>query len=552
MKKISFLALVAAVIAATALGSCKEKQTFTPAVTSTSADVPGWTLNADKPIEFDWYINFSWARMNWGTSSVTKQITEKTGVNIRFITPVGNEDERLNALIAGGALPDIITLGWYQSQIPMMIDAGLVLPLNELAKEYDPFFFRIADPEKIGWYTQPDGNVYGYPNSSYSPSDMEKLDGKVDSYQNFLVRKDMYEAIGSPDMTTPEGFLNALRAAKNMFPTVDGQPLIPLGFGEFSATGGGNLDTYLLSFLALSRETPDGKYNDPTIGPDLPDYVLWLKTFRQAASEGLIPMDVFVDRRTQIDERAAQGRYFAMLYSSWDMNDAQTARWRVDPNTAYIAVDGPKNSAGDPHTLGGGGISGWTLTMISKNVKDKARAIQFISYLMSEEGQMDTVFGVPEDNPFGLPPSFSFVDGVPTLLPDQVEMKVQDPVRYDAEIGADGANWMLVDAPWRDQFPKTFSPQQEQPLEWSRPYVKSFSVYDRLDLEPGSDLAVALDTIKRRWGQDLPKLILASSDAEFDRIWSDFQAFKISTGYDRVQERQTELMNRNKAALQTK
>ena len=52
----------------------------------------------------------------------------------------------------------------------------------------------------------------------------------------FLVRKDMYEALGKPDMTTPEGFLGALRAAKAKFGTVNGQPLIPVGFQEFTDT----------------------------------------------------------------------------------------------------------------------------------------------------------------------------------------------------------------------------------------------------------------------------------------------------------------------------
>lgn len=55
-----------------------------------------------------------------------------------------------------------------------MIEGDLVLPLNKLADEYDPYFYKVSDKDKLGWYTQPDGNVYGYPNSSSSPADYKQ------------------------------------------------------------------------------------------------------------------------------------------------------------------------------------------------------------------------------------------------------------------------------------------------------------------------------------------------------------------------------------------
>jgi pseudouridine kinase len=82
---------VAIAVLAGTLVSCGGKKKFIPAVPSTSADVPGWTLNADKPIQFDWYIHFSWFNRQWGTSRVSKYITEKTGVDVRFIGVIGDD-----------------------------------------------------------------------------------------------------------------------------------------------------------------------------------------------------------------------------------------------------------------------------------------------------------------------------------------------------------------------------------------------------------------------------------------------------------------------------
>ena len=549
MKKCFFIAAV--VLAALMLMSCpgNRRPRGAGSIGSDSPDIPGWTLNVDKPIQFDWYIHFNWFTRQWGTSRVSQYITAKTGVDVRFLTPAGAEDDRLNTMIAGGVLPDFITLGWWAGQIPLMIDAGLLYALNELAELYDPFFFTVANPDRLAWYTHADGNVYGYPNASFTASDIERFQGQLTSNQTFLVRKDMYEALGRPDMTTPEGFLNALRRAREMFPTIGGQPLIPLTFGPFDATGNTTLQSYLLNFLAIPPETPCGMFYDPDLGPTHPDYIMWLRTFRQAASEGLIPMDVFVNNRPQIEELAAQGRFFAMLYQNWDMQAPQHARFAIDPNTIYIAVDGPRNSAGDPHTLASGAISGWTLTLISRNVRDRPRAIQFLSYMLSEEGQMTLFFGVPEDNPFGIEPTFTWVDGVPTLLPEIAYMDRYDKNRQEIEIGVQFTYWMLMNNPWTFQFPREYSPALAQPQLWTRPFVTSFSVYDRLDMEPGSDYALIRAAIQRRWGQDLPRLILAPTDAEFDRIWNDFQTFKMAQGFERLQARQTELLNANRVRL---
>jgi len=120
-----------------------------PAATP-SADEPGWKSDTS-PITFDWYLNFAWFPNKWGVDPTSQYVTKKTGVNINFIVPAGNENEKLNTLIASGKLPDFITLGWWEDGVKKMIEGGLVEPLNKLAEQYDPYFFKVADPDKLGW-----------------------------------------------------------------------------------------------------------------------------------------------------------------------------------------------------------------------------------------------------------------------------------------------------------------------------------------------------------------------------------------------------------------
>lgn len=500
----------------------KESDAATPAPTL-NADEPGWKAAAANPITFDWYMNFSWFNKKWADDATSTYVTKKTGVKVNFIVPAGNENEKLNTMIASGKLPDFITLGWNEEAVKKMVAGKLVLPLNELADQYDPYFYKVADPAKLGWYKNDDGKVYGYPNASSSPEDYKKYGENFFSNQTFEVRKDMYEAIGSPDMSTPEGFLNALQLAKEKFPDVNGQPLIPLGLHEFTETGNYSLEAYLQNFLAIPQQK-DGKLYDRRTDPE---YVSWLKTFRKANELGLIAKDVYIDKRPQMEEKIAQGRYFAMLYQRSDFAAQNTALYQKDPNTAYIAVNGPANSKKEAPTLSGPGISGWTLTLISKDVKDKARAVQFLSYLLSEEGNKDLFLGEK-----GV--TYDTIDGKDQFLPEVVNLLNKDRNAFDQKYGASFTYWMLMDTNMNLQWaPPSVDPQKKME-EWTRGKVISMAEFDNLDPSSTSEEGISGSKIARNWGKALPKMLLAKSDAEFDEIFTKFLKDRDAAGIDKI------------------
>jgi putative aldouronate transport system substrate-binding protein len=488
-----------------------------------NADEAAWKSDT-KPITFDWYLNFSWFPNKWGVDATSQYITKKTGVNVNFIVPAGNENEKLNTMIASGKLPDFITLGWYEDAVKKMIEGKMVLPLNDLAKQYDPYFFKVADPAKISWYTQKDGNFYGYPNASSSSQDYKKYGENFVSNQTFMVRKDMYEALGKPDMRTPEGFLNALKAAKEKFPAVNGQPLIPLGLHEFTDTGNYSLEGYLQNFLAVPYEK-DGKLYDRSTDPE---YVNWLKTFRKANESGLLAKDIFIDKRPQMEEKIAQGRYFAMLYQRSDFAKQNISLYQKDPNTAYIAVDGPANSKKDAPTLSGPGISGWTVTLISKDVKDKARAIKFLSYLISEEGNKDLFLGEK-----GV--SYDTIDGKDQFKPEVVDLLNKDRATFDKKYGSSYTFWMLMDTNMNLKWAPPSVEPAKQPEEWTKGKTKSFSQYDNINPTGTSEEGIASNKIAQNWGKTLPKLLLTKSDAEFDQVFDKFQSDRKAAGLDKIQ-----------------
>lgn len=490
--------------------------------TKPNGDEPGWKSDTS-PITFDWYMNFSWFNKKWGGDATSEYITKKTGVKVNFIVPAGNENEKLNTMIASGKLPDFLTLGWSEEAVKKMIDGKLVLPINELADQYDPYFIKVADPAKLGWYTKPDGNVYGYPNASSSPEDYKKYGSNFTSNQTFEVRKDMYEAIGSPDMSTPEGFLNALKLAKEKFPDVNGQPLIPLGLHEFGETGNYSLEGYLQNLLAIPQQV-DGKLYDRRLDPE---YITWLKTFRKANEMDLLSKDIFIDKRPQMEEKIAQGRYFAMLYQRSDFDAQNISLYQKDPNTSYIAINGPANSKKEAPTLSGPGISGWTLTLISKDVKDKKRAIEFLTYLISEEGNKDMFLGEK-----GV--TYDTIDGKDQFLPEVVKLLNTDRSAFDQKYGASYTYWMLMDTNMNLQWAPPGVDPQKQMADWTKGKSISMSEFDNLDAPSTSEEGIAGSKNTRSWGKLLPKLLLAKSDAEFDDLWNKYVDERNNNKQDKI------------------
>ena len=503
-----------------------------------SSETIGWKKYAaeQNPVTLNWYINYSWFTMDWGKNMVSKQITKDTGVNINFDTPAGNQEETINALVASDSLPDIVTLGWWEPQINDMIKNKMVYALNDLADEYDPYFYEVTDPTVVNWYSDENGDIYGYPNSAYTPEAVE-THSNIGSNQTFLVRKDIYEAIGSPDMTTQEGFEAAVKKAVEMFPEVDGKPLIPIGSHIFEENGCNSFDNFLMNFLAVPYEK-DGKLYDRHTDPE---YLSWLKFFRKLGEEGYLSSDIFVDQRTQMNEKVAEGRYFCMLYQRTDIADQESTLYEKNPDSIYIAVDGPKNSKGDDYVLPTNAINGWTLTLISKNCKHPDRAIAFLDYMMSEEGQKMISLGVEGE-------MYDWVDGKAVLKDEVKKLLTTDRKKYDEVYGADDAYWMLRN----NVMQLDWMPEKQYPLnqmeEWTYPYTRYLGEYE-VTKQDDSEMSRINSRIDKLWGKTLPRLLLAKSDEEFDQLFETFVEERETLGYSQLVKEHQETMEENKKRL---
>ncbi len=509
------------------------------------ADEPGWKKDTS-PITFDWYCNYSWQLTGdaWQKTKVGKYVTEKTGVSINFIAPAGNETEKLNTMIVSNSLPDLLTGDSTDPLFRKIMDSGLAYSLNELADKYDPYFYKVIDKDVFAWHKMSDGNTYGYANWAYGPETLAKYPNTIEGTTTFLVRKDIYEAIGSPDMRTTEGFLNALKAAKEKYPKIDGQPIIPLGFHQFGDSGCSSIwmGTYFKSLLSEYLAQPkavDGKITDRLTDPEM---VKWIKTLRNANEMGLISKEVFIDKDLQIREKIAQGRYFAMMYQRSDTVAQNTSLYQSNPNISYIAIDPPANSKLDKARIAVGGLQGWCITLISKNCKNPEKAIKYMTYRLSDEGQRDTYLGKQGE-------TWDVIDGKEQFLPAVNDLLIKDKTTFDNTIGGQVGTYQLLNFIKSKTWEAPQVEPNKQPWDWTLDKTVCEPQFDDLVPLPSSEEGIIDTKISNKWGTALTKLILAKSEAEFDTLFNQFIADRNAAGYDKLMAYWQKKYEENKTKL---
>ena len=122
------------------------------------------SYQAEHSEELTWFSDLSWwSPGNWDADpkSGTGEITEKTGVEIRYLIPEDNGDTRLSLMMINGNMPDILSVSDEQ-MIRHLITSDAVWNLDELLQQYLPDSHLLVDyPKDLktllmerdgGWY----------------------------------------------------------------------------------------------------------------------------------------------------------------------------------------------------------------------------------------------------------------------------------------------------------------------------------------------------------------------------------------------------------------
>ncbi|WP_207447387.1 sugar ABC transporter substrate-binding protein [Bacillus sp. SD088] len=493
-------------------------------------ETPAWELDTQENTELTWYVNGDWFNTEYGEDPITKTLKEDLKLDVKFIK---GDDEKLNTLFAGKKMPDLITIFDGNSDVATKAESW-ALPLQELADKYDPYFYKVAQEQTLDWYQLSEGKSYGYPSFSNTAEHFEK--GQVHGNDGFLIKEDIYEAIGKPDMSTPDGLLAALGEIKEKFPEVT-----PFAFKGFASEGdAGSLSGTLQNFLGIPIQTEDGQWYDRNLDED---YLDWIKTFNEAFKKGYISEDNFSDDNTVFEENIASGKYASVLTGGIaQLSGFLQRNYETNPDSKYIAIDGP--SIGNEPMLEQAGPSGWSVTYISKDVKDPAKAIQLYTYLLSEKGQYLTTFGVEGE-------TFEFNDdGKAVLLPEVKKMKDENPEEFKKKYRM-GEFWFFGHDSFELENGENDPPESiVQIRKWAEEYLSpEYFVLANIDPDQGTAEARSLVNIKSRWASTLANLLTAKDENEFNKTLDSYKKFLDENNFDAIAEIRNEKMQENKEKL---
>lgn len=492
-----------------------------------SADTPAWKLDKTKDTKLTWYVNADWWNKSWGEDLVTKQIKEDLNLDVEFIT---GDNTKLNTFFASGDMPDLITIFDSSSQVAQTANKW-ALPLQDLAKKYDPYFTKVAQKQTLDWYKLKDGKTYGYP--SYSNTSRDYEDGTIPPTDAFIIRKDVLDAIGDVDFKTPEGFVSAMKTIKEKFPD-----LVPFGFNSFDASNS-SLDATLQNMLGVPI-IKDGKFYERNLDED---YVTWLKALRQVHQDRNISDDSFADDEETLKEKVSSGKYATMLLQAFHQKGTELQTWMSsNPGKEYVAVDAMESTEGNEPTLSQAGLSGWTITYISKKTKNPAKTMQLYTYLLDDPGQYLVNFGI-EGKTYT-----KNSDGTVSWTDEANEVRANEPEKFQKEWRI-GEFVLFSHDRYKALNKDSYVQAIRQMQDWGRDYLKPQFEIENISPDANTPQSRSLSAINTNWSTTLVSMIRAESEKKFDELLTTYEKFEKDNGIDQINKIRDEKIAANMKRL---
>lgn len=373
------LAAVMLIGTAMAMTSCKKEDDKKNVPESELVKTLKQKWNVGEDISLDWYINLKWWQYNneWCDYPVLNEVTQITGVEPKVTIPTGDGNDKLGLIMASNTLPDMITVGTDDPMLDKLISQGYVYTYDELIEKYAPEFKNEIDTDVWNYSTYDDGKLYQLP--CFFVKDKNKVGSST-----YNVRQDIYEELGKPDMSTPEGFYNALKAFKEKYPEIQGKSSIPVTFG----TG---YYRYMFEESFGISEYYVASENDVKIRFKNPNYVELAKYLNKLYRENLLDPEVFIKQESGLNEDLAAGRVFCYPTNYWDLDSTNAALNKQKPGSGFVAIEPMK--AVDQVSFPGVNRRGWMVTLVSKDTKIPEEVTKFIRFMWSKEGNLLVNYG---------------------------------------------------------------------------------------------------------------------------------------------------------------
>ncbi|MNJ46256.1 Lipoprotein LipO precursor [compost metagenome] len=387
-----------------------------------------------------------------------------------------------------------------------------------------------------------------------------------DAIGGFEIQQRVLKELGYPTVRTVQDFENVLKQYVEKYPETDGQPTIPLTL---------NADDWRIMIsvtnpaFATTGAPDDGEYYvDPATyeaklhykRPEEKDYFRWLN---HMYNTGLLDKDSFVQKDDQYKAKIASGRVLGLIDQEWGYQDAENAL-KTAGKDEYTYAHFPVTLSEEyvDHSFQSAGVDGYGLS-ISTTAKDPVRAIKFLDWLSSEEGQILRNWGIEGKH-------YTVENGTRVITPEIQERKINDATNLAKETGiglytvfggryGDGVkdstgNYYTTNFP--DQIVASYTEAEKETLKaynattWKDLFpqesdfpAKEWGALYNMPVPTDGDYNVIFQKTQDIIRKKIPEAILAKT-TDFDKIYDGFLVELDKAGAAKMEAEYTELVKK--------
>lgn len=367
------------------------------------------TAEEREPITLSWCVTANWMTLGDGVHTdkvpVLQYIKDQLGIEIEWVIV---DNDRYNALIAGGDLPDIISIPGRHADL---VEGGQLMGLNALLEEYGQNILKKCETGiTVSRY-----QLGGEANECYMlPVEISMPNYNVPDVtgtHGLKIRYDVYEAVGKPTIETEDDLLAALKMMQDYererTGTDDVWALHWWGQGASSSL-------QVFSYMYGNYDGPFSIHYDVETGepsywyhPDS-DYIKALRFYNKAWALGILDPDSFTMDATTWLEKIQTGKVLSGPVGGEQPNTeicGEKAIFTYLPGHPFPYIPGVYGSVAPV----GSGIVQGVPRAITNNCKYPERAMELLNWLDSDDGMRVIYNGIP-----GI--DWDYVDGVPQYI----------------------------------------------------------------------------------------------------------------------------------------
>lgn len=367
-------------------------------------------------------VNADWNDME---DEIGLYIKEKTGLTIKAEFPVGDVVQKISLIIASGQYPDMIIP---KGEAGSLVEAGVMIDLEPLIEKHGPNIKKVIGKQFDRMrFSLEDPKVYFIP----SIDRIGHIDFDTDAL--FRLQLQALKFAGYPKVVTLKDYEAVIEKYIKAHPkTKDGQATIGLSLLAddwhyvISVT---NPASFACGY------SDDGEWAvDPVtyeakphyFRPDEREYFRWLNGMNQ---KGLLDPESFIQKYDQYKAKIAAGRVIGVIDAHWEVQDpvnSLKAEKRFEETFGRFGAvlkEGIKPAYNTPTGFRGG----WGIG-ITKSCKDPVKAIKFLDFLASEEGQILINWGIEGKH-------YNVVNGKRVIPKELEDLKYNDQSTFKKTTG---------------------------------------------------------------------------------------------------------------------